>query len=331
MKRAIVTGGAGFIGSHLAERLLEGGYEVHIVDDFSNGRAANIAHLASRDLHVHRTDVNSVRAGVAPFDRPATVYHLAALADIVPSIERPLDYFHANVSGTARVLEAARGSFATRLVYAASSSCYGIPSHYPTPETAPAKPEYPYALTKYLGEEMVTHWGNAYGLSTMSLRLFNVYGPRARTNGTYGAVFGVFLAQKLAGRPFTVVGDGTQCRDFTYVSDVVDAFVLAGKSTVRGAFNVGTGNPVSVNRIVELLGGERTALPKRPGEPDRTHADVSEIRRALGWTSRVSIEEGVEKMLEHISYWKDAPVWTPAAIEKATASWFAHLGRGAAT
>jgi UDP-glucose 4-epimerase len=331
MKRAIVTGGAGFIGSHLTERLLAEGWEVHVVDDFSNGRAANLAHLSDGNLSVHRRDINSLRAGVAPFDRPSTVFHLAALADIVPSIERPLDYFQANVAGTSKVLEAARGSSATRMVYAASSSCYGIPDAYPTTETAHARPEYPYALTKYMGEEMVRHWATAYGLSTISLRLFNVYGPRARTNGTYGAVFGVFLAQKLANHPFTVVGDGTQCRDFTYVSDVVDAFVLAGKSKATGCYNVGTGNPVSVNRIVELLGGARTALPKRPGEPDRTHADIAEITRVLGWKPRVSIEEGVEKMLEHIDYWREAPVWTPAAIEKATASWFAHLGRGATT
>jgi UDP-glucose 4-epimerase len=261
------------------------------------------------------------------FGRVEWVFHLAALADIVPSIQHPTDYHHANVDGTVAVLEAARTAGVKRFLYAASSSCYGIPDVYPTPEQAEIRPEYPYALTKFLGEQCVLHWGKVYRIPVVSLRLFNVYGPRARTSGAYGAVFGVFLAQKLNHQPLTVVGDGTQCRDFTYVSDVVEAFVTAAKSEVAGeVFNVGTGSPVSVNRLVELLGGDVVYISKRPGEPDRTHADIRKIGRELGWKPTVSIEEGVKVLLDTIESWREAPVWTPESIAAATREWFRYLG-----
>lgn len=325
-----ITGGAGFIGSHLSERMLAEGHVVHVLDDFSTGRRANLTHLGSERLHIHEVDVSN-HAQVRPLLRGIDhVYHLAALADIVPSIEQPLDYTRANVDGTIAVLEAARLEGVKRFVYTASSSCYGIADVLPTPESAPCRPQYPYALTKYLGEQAVMHWAQVYGLPAVALRLFNVYGPRSRTNGTYGAMFGIFLAQKLAGKPFTVVGDGTQSRDFTYVTDVVDAFARAGASTLSGvALNVGTGRPISVNRIVELLGGEAVHVPKRPGEPDCTHADPTAIQAALGWRAQVSIEAGVAKLLGHIEDWRQAPVWTPSSIAQASQAWFRHLGRGA--
>jgi UDP-glucose 4-epimerase len=327
--KAVVTGGAGFIGSHLVERLLEDGLDVTVIDDFSTGRQDNLAHLAGRSqLVVAPVDLNKFDHVLPHFDGASWVFHMAALADIVPSIERPLTYHRANVDGTVAALEAARRSGVRRFVYTASSSCYGIPDVYPTPETAAIRPQYPYALTKWVGEQYGFHWGQAYGLPLVSLRLFNVYGPRSRTSGTYGAVFGVFLAQKLKSRPFTVVGDGTQTRDFVFVTDVVDAFVAAARSDVVGAcFNVGSGRPVSVNRLVELLEGPAVHVPKRPGEPDRTHADIRAIEAALGWKPRVSFEDGVKVMREHITYWGDAPVWTPETIEQATRAWFQHLGR----
>jgi UDP-glucose 4-epimerase len=182
-------------------------------------------------------------------------------------------------------------------------------------------------LTKRLGEELVMHWAQVYQLPAVALRLFNVYGPRSRTSGTYGAVFGVFLAQKLAGKPFTVVGDGTQTRDFTYVTDVANAFLTAARSSARAEiFNVGSGQTISVNRLVELLVGEVTYIPKRPGEPDCTFADISKIRRELKWQPKVNIEKGVEQVLANIDYWKSAPVWTPASIATATQDWFKYLG-----
>lgn len=326
-KRCLVTGGAGFIGSHLVDRLLADGHSVVVLDNFSTGRPQNLAHIpATSRLRLVELDIST-----APLDEHFTgidwVFHLAALADIVPSIQQPMGYHQANVDGTMRVLEAARHAGIKRLIYAASSSCYGIPDVYPTPETAEPRPMYPYALTKWVGEQYVLHWASCYNLPAMALRLFNVYGPRSRTSGTYGAVFGVFLAQKLAGNAYTVVGDGTQTRDFTFVTDVADAFVTAAGSDVVGeTMNVGSDNSYSVNRLVELLGGPVTYIPKRPGEPDCTFADTAKIKRLLGWTAKVSFEEGVAQMLAHIDYWREAPVWTPDSIKVATADWFKYLG-----
>jgi len=327
--KALVTGGAGFIGSHLAERLLDDGHKVVVLDNFSTGRPQNLAHLNNNpDLQIHQIDVSDPQAIRPFFDGVEWVFHLAALADIVPSIQHPLDYHRANVDGTVSVVECARQAAVKRFVYAASSSCYGIPDLYPTPEPAPIRPQYPYALTKYLGEQIVLHWGQVYELPLVSLRLFNVYGPRSRTSGTYGAVFGVFLAQKLAGKPFTVVGDGTQTRDFTFVTDVVDAFVCAAQSDVcNEVFNVGSGGTYSVNRLVELMGGEVVYVPKRPGEPDCTLADMSKIQHVLGWRPQISFEAGVRTMLDNIDYWREAPVWNPDSIATATHDWFTYLGK----
>jgi UDP-glucose 4-epimerase len=254
------------------------------------------------------------------------VFHLAGLADIVPSIEQPDKYFHTNVTGTFNVLQCAREAGTKRFIYAASSSSYGLPDVFPTPESAPIRPQYPYALTKYMGEELVLHWSQAYGLPAVSLRMFNVYGPRSRTTGAYGAVFGVFLAQKLKAQPYTVVGDGTQTRDFTYVTDVASAFMLAAESAITGeAMNVGSGNHYSINRLVELLGGPVVHIPKRPGEPDCTFADTTKIKSLLGWEPKVDFETGVAQMLACIQDWKDAPVWNPQSIGVATSAWFKYL------
>lgn len=327
---ALVTGVAGFIGSHLAERLLADGHRVIGIDDLSIGRVGNLDFAKSAQgsggFAFHRRDV-----AADPLDdlfaEAEWVFHLAALADIVPSIERPLIYHRANVDGTVRVLEAARKAGARRFLYAASSSCYGIPEEAPTPETAPLRPMYPYALTKCLGEQYVMHWARTYGLPAISLRMFNVFGLRHRTTGAYGAVFGVFLAQKLAGKPFTVVGDGTQTRDFTYVTDVADACITAAASDITGEiFNVGSGGHYSVNKLVGLLGGDVVHIPRRPAEPDITFADTRKIEHMLGWRAKVSFEEGVKRMLEHIDLYRDAPVWEPDTIAEATADWFRFLG-----
>lgn len=324
--RAIVTGGAGFIGSHLVDALIAGGYEVVVVDDLRGGRESNLAEAGDR-VELVRADIGHDEEKLSGLVREGDhVFHLAAMADIVPSIERPRDYFDSNVRGTFNVLEAAREGGAARFVYAASSSCYGIPEQYPTPEDSPIDTRYPYAHTKYQGELLVRHWADVYGLPTVSLRFFNVYGPRSRTSGAYGAVFGVFLAQKINGEPFTVVGDGTQSRDFTYVSDVVEAIVTAAKSDIANEIlNIASGEPQSVNRLVELLGGDVVHVPKRPGEPDCTWGDISKARRLLGWEPSVSFEDGVARMLERIDDWREAPVWTPESIEGATKAWFAHL------
>lgn len=330
--KTLVTGGAGFIGSHLVERLLQDEHEVVCIDDLSNGRMSNLAQVESNPgLKVHNVDISGPEGLAGYFNGVDWVFHLAGLAEIVPSIEDPLKYHRVNVNGTVAVLEAARHAGAGRFVYAASSSCYGLPDEIPTPETSPVKPMYPYALTKYVGERYVMHWGQVYGMPTVSLRLFNVYGPRTRTTGTYGAVFGVFLAQKLAGKPLTVVGDGNQTRDFTFVSDVVEAFYLATQSEVSGEIlNVGSGNTYSINYLTSLLGGDVVHIPKRPGEPDCTFADTQKIRRLLDWEPVTDLATGVGIMLENIQLWSEAPVWDEASIHDATRTWFEYLDRPSA-
>jgi UDP-glucose 4-epimerase len=323
---AIVTGGAGFIGSHMVDLLVERGFRVDVVDNLLGGRRENIADHDGDVVRLIEQDIRTLDADQNPFDGARYVFHFAGIGDIVPSIERPGEYVSVNVGGTVAVLECARRAGVERFVYAASSSCYGLAS-VPTDEQHPIQPEYPYALSKYMGEETVFHWGRVYKLPVNSIRIFNAYGTRARTTGAYGAVFGVFLRQKLAEQPFTVVGDGTQRRDFVYASDVARAFLLAAETQITGeAFNLGGGDPQSVNRIVELLGGKVVHVPKRPGEPDVTWADIGYARSVLGWEPEVSFEDGIGRMLAQIEYWRDAPLWNPSRIAQATETWFKYLG-----
>lgn len=327
--KALVTGAAGFIGSHLSETLIEQGYQVTGVDDLSVGSYKNLDNLAGvKEFKFYQCDI-SIKGNLenltGDFDY---VFHLAALADIVPSIETPDRYMNVNVLGTVNILEHIRSSRVKKFVYAASSSCYGIPKSYPTSESAQIDTQYPYALSKFLGEQCVLHWEKVYGIPAISLRLFNVYGPRVRTSGTYGAVFGVFLAQRANGKPLTIVGDGSQTRDFTYVSDVVNAFVAASQSNQQGiALNVGSGGSYSVNDLAAKIGGETITIQKRPGEPDCTYADISKIEQALGWRPIISFDEGVNKLLLELDEWKSAPVWEKQGIIKATESWFKYLDR----
>jgi UDP-glucose 4-epimerase len=324
--RSIVTGGAGFIGSHLVDALLELGHEVTILDNLSTGRLANLEHIKQR-IQLVECDIAVSGEWIKEFQGVDWVFHLAALADIVPSIQVPDEYFRANVVGTFNVIQAAKHASAKRVLYAASSSCYGIPTNYPTDELAEIAPQYPYALTKRLGEELVMHWAQIYKLPAVSLRFFNVYGTRSRTSGTYGAVLGVFLAQKLACQPLTVVGTGEQTRDFTYVTDVASALIAAAASTrVGDIYNVGSGCSVSINRLVELLGCDSISIPRRPGEPDCTFADIQKIRKDLNWSPSIPIEQGVQIVLENIEYWRNAPVWSPESISSATRDWFKYLG-----
>lgn len=328
MMKALVTGGCGFIGSHLVDLLLSEGYKVTVIDNLSNGRIENLKHHKNNaNLEVIIEDIASHDKINKYFKGVEQVYHLAALADIVPSIENPMKYHRSNVDGTISVLEAAKNNDVQRVLYAASSSCYGIPEKYPTSELSEISPEYPYAFTKYIGEQYLFHWHKVYDLPVTSLRFFNVYGPRSRTTGTYGAVFGVFLAQKLASKPYTIVGNGNQTRDFTFVTDVARACYESANhpDTIGEIMNVGSGNHYSINRLVELLGGETVHMPKRPGEPDCTFADISKIKKLTNWSPKVSFEEGVGIMIENIENWKDAPVWDSDKIKEATKTWFKYL------
>ena len=327
--KCLITGGAGFVGSHIVDQLLEDGHDVIVLDNFASGRKENLqANFGNPAFVLYEVDIADFNA-IKPYFRDVDwVFHIAALADVVPSIENSRKYHHSNVNGTISVLEASREAGVKRLVYMASSSCYGLPEIFPTPETAKINNMYPYALTKYLGEQMVMHWCKTYGLQCNSVRAFNVFGPRSRTTGSYGAVFSVFLAQKLAGKALTIVGDGSQTRDFTFVSDVVNALIMTVRSGVVGEImNVGTGSPKSVNQIASILGGDTVFIPKRPGEPDCTQADISKIQKLLGWAPRIRFEDGVNSMLEQIELWGDAPVWTEDTIEQATKVWFQYLGK----
>jgi UDP-glucose 4-epimerase len=324
---AVVTGGAGFIGSHMVDLLVAAGFRAHVIDDLTGGRLLNLEqHQSNPDVIFEKKDIRTLTAGDALFRGAKYVFHFAGIGDIVPSIDRPIDYMSTNVLGTVHVLEAARAAGVIKFVYAASSSCYGLATELPTTEAAPVCPQYPYALSKYQGEQAVLHWGQVYRLPVNVIRIFNAYGTRSRTTGAYGAVFGVFLAQKLAGEPLTIVGDGTQTRDFLYVTDVARAFYAAAVTTrVQRIYNLGAGKPQPVGYLADLLGGPRVYLPKRPGEPDCTWADIRRIRAELGWEPQVSFEDGVKTMLEDIDYWREAPVWNPASIAEATKAWFAFL------
>ena len=200
------------------------------------------------------------------------------------------------------------------------------PDRFPTNEEAKIRPMYPYAFTKWQAEELIMHWVKIYNFPAISLRFFNCYGPRSRTSGVYGAVFGVFLAQKLAKKPLTIVGNGEQTRDFTFVTDIAQAIVTAAKSDRTGQiYNVGSGATVSVNNLVKLLGGDKVNIPKRPGEPDRTWADITKAKNLLNWQPKVSLEEGVGILLDNIDYWREAPVWDEKSIAQATEKWFEYL------
>lgn len=323
---AIVTGGAGFIGSHMVDALLERGFSVRVIDNLVGGREENLAHHAGNpDLMLEQRDVRSFAPDDSLFSGAKYVIHFAGIGDIVPSIERPLEYMSANVQGTVHMLECARHAGVAKFVYAASSSCYGMAS-VPTREDHPINTGYPYALSKYQGEQAAFHWHHVYKLPVNSIRIFNAYGPRSRTSGAYGAVFGVFLRQKLAGTPYTVVGDGTQSRDFLYVTDVAQAFLAAAETPHAGRiYNLGAGNPQSVNRLVELLGGQVAYIPKRPGEPDATWADITRITKELDWHPRVSFEKGVANIVANIDYWRNAPLWNPDSIADATKTWFEFM------
>ena len=326
MIKYIITGGAGFIGSHLVEELVKKKYNIIVLDNLSTGRFENIKKFRNK-IKFLKCDISKKGKWIKEFKGKCYVFHLAALADIVPSIQNPEKYFQSNVEGTLNILEACKNAKVLKLVYTASSSCYGIPKKYPTKENSKIDPMYPYALTKKVGEDLVLHWSKIYKIPFISLRLFNVYGTRSRTSGTYGAMFGVFLAQKLSNKPYTIVGTGKQKRDFTYVSDVIKALLKASKSKLKNEIlNVGSGTTVSILNIIKLLGGAKVFIKKRPGEPDCTFADISKIKKKLNWKPRIKIHQGIRFLLNNIDYWQKAPVWTPKKITIATKLWFKHLG-----
>lgn len=324
--KAIVTGGAGFIGSNLVDALVKKNIKVTVIDNLSTGQTKNLKKSISKIKFVKIDISKQTRKLESLFKNVDFVFHLAGLADIVPSIKNPKKYFEANVNGTLNVLEACKNKKIKKFIYAASASCYGLPTSFPTSENAKIDTKYPYALTKFLGEKLVMHYASIFKMPNISLRFFNVYGLRSRTTGAYGAVFGVFLAQKISKKPLTVVGNGKQTRDFVHVTDLVHAIIKTARSKIENKiFNVGSGKETTVNKIANLIGGKKVSIPKRPGEPDRSCADISKIRSQIGWKPTVSINQGVKDLLLNIQDWKNAPIWTPKKIKKATKEWFKSL------
>jgi len=327
MVKSLVTGGAGFIGSNLVDQLVKKKHKVIVLDNFSTGRRSNLSHQIEKNVKIIKVDISNNIYLDKYFKGVDYVFHLAGIADIVPSIENPNKYFKSNVVGTLNVVQAAKKANIKKLIYAASASCYGIPDKFPIKENAKINPMYPYAFTKWQAEELIMHWAKIYNFPAISIRFFNAYGPRSRTSGAYGAAFGVFLAQRLANKPLTIVGSGNQTRDFIHVYDLVSGIIKAALSKKAGKiYNIGSGKEVKINKIIKLIGGKKVHIPKRPGEPNRSLADISKIKKDLDWQPKIKIEEGIKNLLSKIHYWKDAPVWTPKSIKKETKIWFKLLG-----
>ena len=325
-KISIVTGGAGFIGSHMVDFLIKNRWKVIVIDNFSGGNIKNLnQHKNNKNLKIIKKDITKIKFSDLKVSKVDYIYHFAGKGDIVPSIERPEEYIKTNVNGTLNILQIARKLKIKKFVYAASSSCYGL-AKVPTKENHKIDPKYPYALSKLMGEQLVMHWCSIYKLPVVSIRIFNAYGNRVRTTGAYGAVFGVFLKQKLSQKPFTLVGNGKQRRDFLHVKDVVNAFYLSSKSKYSNKiYNLGAGSPKSILSLINIMGGKVIKIPKRPGEPECTWADINKIKREIKWKPKVNFKSGIEEMLLNIEDWKNAPLWNPKKIKKVTKSWFKYL------
>ena len=280
INKAVVTGGAGFIGSNLVDKLIEEGTEVIILDDLSTGRKENLNPNA-KWINVSLQDLDTDLY----FKDVDIVFHLAALARVQPSIEDPITFNESNVDSIVKLLYYANKAGVKRLVYSASSSCYGNTNKFPTPETAPTNPLSPYGLQKFIGEQYCKMFSEVYDIDTCSLRYFNVYGERMNLEGAYKLVMGIFAKQMIDQKPLTITNDGTQKRDFTYVGDVVNANILAAKHTEKLAgesFNIGNGNNFSVNELADMFGGKKVYGEKRL-EPYKTLADNSKAKQTLGW------------------------------------------------
>ena len=300
--KTIITGGAGFIGSNLVDQLVKLGHQVVVLDNLSTGHLSNL-YQVKNEIEFVNIDVSSGEDFIYKyFDNVDWVFHIAGLADMLPSIINPNKYFQSNVIGTLNVLGASKKAKVKKLIYVASASCYGIPDKCPTDEKSKINPQYPYALTKFLGELLVIHWSKVYNMPNVSLRFFNAYGPRLNIKNPYGSVFAVFLAQKLAKKPLTIVGDGKQTRDFVHIYDLVDALIKAAQKGKNGeVYNVGSGKEISINFIANLIGGSKFNIPKRPGETDRSLADISKIKKQIDWQPTITIEEGIKILLKNIS------------------------------
>ena len=298
--KSIVTGGAGFIGSNLVDRLINEGHKVIVLDNFISGNKKNLSHHSKKNLEIIKIDISNNKNLDKYFKGASYVFHLAGLAEIIPSINEPKKYFINNTLGTLNILEAAKKVKIKKFIYAASSSCYGFPKKVPIKENNKIDIKHPYAFTKFLGEETVIKYANFFGMPNISCRFFNVYGPRLNTKGQYGAVFANFLTQKQSKKPLTIVGNGNQTRDFIYVEDLIDAFIKLMRSNLKNKiYNLGSGEETSINQIARIIGGKKIFIPKTLNEPNRSCANISKIKKDINWNPKISINEGVKKLFSN--------------------------------
>ena len=295
MAKVLVTGGAGFIGSNLTDELIKRGHEVLIIDNLSSGKKEHI----NPEAKFFELDLRDFEKIKPVFENVDFVFHVAAVPRIPLSIEKPIETNEANVTGTLHVLVASKEAKVKKVIYSSSSSVQGKQVKMPMKESGICAPLNPYALQKYVGELYSKIFHEIYGLPTVSLRYFNVYGPRQPEKGTYAPIIGKFLSQKAEGKTLTITGDGNQTRDFTHVSDVVNANILAMESEKVGkgeAINIGAGKNYSINQIAELIGGETTYIPLPAGEMRDTLADISLAKELLGWEPKTTLEEGINRL-----------------------------------
>lgn len=298
----LVTGGAGFIGSHVCELLLQQGHRVRVLDNLSTGVRENLA----EGVELFEADICDYAAMRPVFNDIDGVFHLAAMPSVTMSIEDPMKTHLVNIDGTLNVLMAARDAKVKRLVYSASAAAYGNPTVLPAVTSMKADPLNPYALQKYVGELYCKQFSLLFGLETVSLRYFNAYGPRMADVGAYVNVISIFAQQKRKGLPMTIFGDGKQTRDFIHVKDIARANLEAMLSpAVDGGdiLNVGSGMSYSVNDVADIMGGERAYLenPRGKGDPADSLADIEETKRKLGWEPTVAFEQGLKELM---SLWR---------------------------
>ena len=300
--KCLVTGGAGFIGSNLVDQLVKLDHQVIVLDNLSTGSLSNLNH-ANTKIEFFNVDISRDKESIQKyFNNVDQVFHMAGLADMHSSILDPNKYFQTNVTGTLNVLEASKKAKAKKFIYAASASCYGVPEKFPTDENCKINPQYPYALTKFFGEQLVIYWAKIYSMHNVSLRFFNVYGPRSSLKNAYSSVFSVFLDQKRAEKSLTIVGDGNQTRDFIHVYDLTNAIIKASEKGKHGEiYNVGSGQETKINSIADLIGGKKLSIPKRPGETHRSLADISKIKEQLNWKPTITITEGIKMLLKKVT------------------------------
>ena len=296
--KSVVTGGAGFIGSNLTNKLLDMGHKVIVLDNFVSGKRSNLSRHNKKNLKIVNIDISKSENLDKYFKKVDYVFHLAALAEIIPSFKNPEKYFNNNVIGTLNVLNAAKKTKIKKMIYAASSSCYGAPKKFPTSEKDKIDLKHPYAVTKFVGEELVMRYALMFNMPNISFRFFNVYGPRLNVSNQYSAVIGNFLSQTKSKKALTVVGDGKQTRDFIHVDDLINAFIKIIKSKFENKiYNLGSGKRTSINTIAKIFGGKKKFIPIRPGEPKNSVADIKKIKKDINWKPKISIEQGIKKLL----------------------------------